>query len=63
MMHAHELAQVRTLREAYGQAMTNGYSHDHAVRMLMEAYRAKMSDAVLARGLWLDSATPWCDAI
>lgn len=62
-MTPKELELTRTIRAAYGRMMTNGYTHEHAVEMLIPAYRAEASYAVLARGLWLDPALPLCDPI
>ena len=62
-MNPRELNQVRTLRTAYGRLMTNGYTHEYATRMLVDAYRSEMSDAVLVRGLWLDPSIPDCDPV
>jgi hypothetical protein len=62
-MNAQELTKVRELRTVYGRMMTNGYSHEHAVEMIVEANKATASDAVITRALWLDPSIPWCDPV
>lgn len=62
-MNTQELAKCREIRNAYGRCMTNGYTHEHAVEMLVKAYRAEASDAVLTRAMWLDPSIPDCDPI
>lgn len=62
-MNTQELVQTRTIRTAYGRMMTNGYDHEQAAQMLIAAYRAEASDAVLTRALWLDPSIPWCDPV
>ena len=62
-MDAVQIEQTRTVRAAYGRMMTNGYEHEQAVEMLTAAYRGKVSDAALVRGMWLDPSVPDCDPL